>query len=168
MRFEIDLIPHNKLDNNNLGKIVSLKMQHWDYKKEDQIKWINENLEDGDYHLLLKNEKDVLMAYLNIVPVRVSMCGSVALFSGIGNVCVNSKHGGKGYGLLIMNIAGFFIKEFKRPGILMCKEQLISFYKKAGWHKYNGKAVLNKQLFSGKIFFSEKVLSSVIEVEKNF
>jgi len=168
MRIEINLIPHNELDDINLDKIVSLKMQHWNYKKEDQIKWIIENLEENDFHLMLKNKNDELIAYLNIVAVRISIGGSVALFSGIGNVCVNSKQSGKGYGILLMNICNLFIKEMERPGVLLCKETLVSFYKKAGWYKYNGNVLLNNKIFSDSVFFTKRTLSPAIEIEKSF
>ncbi len=168
MRLVTELMPHNELDGTNLDKIVSLKSHYWKYSKAEHVRWINKNISDLDYHLLLKFNDDELLAYLNIIIVEIAINRLKETFCGIGNVCVNPKHSTKGFGLLIMNNANFFIRDLGKPGVLLCKNKLISFYKKAGWHLYNGKVFLNRNVFTETVFFTETISASVVEIEKNF
>ncbi len=75
----------------------------------------------------------VLLAYLSAVNVVVNINQSIHRMLGIGNVCVNLEYTHTGVGSILMACANAFIKKSNTPGILLCKEKLIPFYKASNW-----------------------------------
>jgi len=169
MNYNINLIPHKDIGSHNLKKIVGLKMQHWKYSFEEQIKWIENNLKENDYHLLLTdNDTSNLIAYMNLVSLVVNYNSSSHQYFGIGNVCVDKNVNIKGLGLLIMQISTFILKQHNIPGILLCKKELIPFYLKTGWMLYSGNCFINKEMFNYSVFTSIHLPVNEIYIEKSF
>lgn len=167
-QIKIEFTTNKDLDPISLDKIVSLKMQHWNYKKVDQKRWISENIADNDYHLMLNDNRGEIIAYLNIVNLNINIEKAIKFYLGVGNVCVNKEFGGNGYGMLIMNAANFFIKNLGLPGILLCKESLNNFYQKTGWVLYKGDAYLDNVAYYHSVFVTKSLISPSINIEKNF
>ena len=168
MKYIIETVRNKDLIPIRLNKIVSLKMQHWKYSHEEHINWIQNNISENDYHLLLFDNSDNLLAYLNLVNVTVN-CGSDSQeYLGIGNVCVDIELGAKGYGLLVMNLATFYLKQLAKPGILLCKKELNPFYQKAGWNIYTGNSFISDKLNPNSVFTTNKVVASELNINKNF
>lgn len=157
-----DLTPHK------LNQIVSLKMQHWKYSREKHINWIKNNISGNDYHLLLFNNSESLIAYLNLVNVTVNCDSDSKEYMGIGNVCVDKLYGDKGYGLLMMNLATFMVKQLNQPGILLCKEDLNPFYQKAGWHLFSGNSFISNKSNLNSVFTTNEITMGEIFINKNF
>lgn len=159
---------HKYLTDEELDKIISLKMQHWEYSKESQIKWIKENIDQNDIHLMVMVNKDNLIAYLNMVRVSISANGNEKPFFGIGNVCVDKQYLRLGYGGLIMNISRFVLQQSKLPGILLCKKYLIEFYSKGNWFLFNGGVFIQGKGFDGALLSTERIPSEKIDLPKIF
>jgi hypothetical protein len=128
MRFEY--IKNSEIKEEQLLKVIKIKNIHWNYSLEEHINWINRNLNSGDFHILMF-EGNILVAYLNLVEVKIVVDGEKHVFFGIGNVCSSEK--GKGYGGLLLKEIGRFILKNNKIGILLCKDSLIDFYLKNNW-----------------------------------
>lgn len=132
MKFEF--IDHYQLSANVLDDIISLKASVWDYSSNAHREWIKNNLEDQDIHLVLYDDADKLVGYLNIVELLVNHEESF----GIGNVCISPSLQGQKLGLLLMSLAKYYIRVKNKKGYLLCKDRVSAFYKKCGWRRYTG------------------------------
>lgn len=117
-----------------MKEIIKIKQQAWDYADDRQLKWIKENLKENDEHVLLFAD-DVLCAYMNLVNVRIIVDGKEYDAIGVGNVCVAKNKRGMNYGALLLHSVNTVIKERDSVGILLCKDALTGFYRKAGWNE---------------------------------
>ena len=128
--FQYKLIQHSDLSQNELEEIIQVKSVVWPYQFEKQIEWINLNLKDSDYHLLLFDEARAV-AYLNLIDIELMIDNFTHKALGVGNVCSIEKW--KGYGSKLMTQVNSQIINYNLPGLLFCKQRLVSFYEKSEW-----------------------------------
>jgi len=165
---KIRLIRHKEITPEDVDKIIKLKSQHWNYSYESQYKWLYDNIIENDFHLMIENSLHELLAYLNIVYLDIECDDKIKSHLGIGNVCVEKKLKGQGYGIFLMHISNIILKQLKRPGVLICKNNLADFYSKANWFRYNGIIYINGNKFNDLCFFNYKSESKKINIPKNF
>ena len=125
-----DFIHHVDISSETLDNIVTLKSKIWNYSREQHFDWISKNIHPYDIHLILKDD-NILIGYLNIVDIRFNDINSL----GVGNVCITPTLRSKNLGLLMMNLASYFIQSNHKPGILLCKDHVLGFYEKCNWQK---------------------------------
>lgn len=163
------LSTHKETPIDTLIKIVKLKTKHWKYTEQQHFDWFEKNIQNNDYHLRIENDKDEIIAYLNLVEIVVSTDNSeLQQYLGIGNVCVDDKMEGKGLGLYLMQTTNFLLKQLNRKGSLICKTQLHNFYTKSNWIQYDGFWTINNNSINANIYFLEKINSNKINIDKNF
>lgn len=132
--FEIKLVKHQDVTDKDIKEVVDLKSKQWNFDLDKQIQWINSNIKDSDFHvLLLLDKKNV--AYLNLIDIDLFMEGKVVKGLGVGNVCAIEK--GQGYGFKLMEAANKIIIELNKVGLLFCKEPLLKYYSSLGWVELN-------------------------------
>lgn len=166
--FTVRCVLHKDLQTDELEKIISLKMQHWKYCRDSQNKWIINNINPNDIHLMILIEGDNLIAYLNIVDIVTFSNDEEISYFGVGNVCVDQKFVRLGYGFLLMQVSRFILKQFGMPGILICKKYLIEFYLKGGWLLYNGLVTIQGKDFDGALLSTENIATDKIVLPRNF
>lgn len=127
----IKYVCHQELNNSDLERIIHVKSIAWPYSRENQLKWIENNIKNDDIHVLLFDENKTIIAYLNLILVDFVINGENYSGYGIGNVCAARKGNGDG-GMLMSEIKKYFITH-KMIGLLFCKEETVDFYKKYGW-----------------------------------
>jgi predicted GNAT family N-acyltransferase len=135
----INFTPHQDVASQTLAQIARLKQLHWDYPMEDQLRWIENNIQPQDIHLLVYSERR-LLAYLNLVHRAVLDSAAKKPVLGVGNVCVDSAAQHTGLGALLMWSANCYLNTHHTAGILLCKASLRRFYEKTGWKAFEGKA----------------------------
>lgn len=113
-------------------EIIELKQNYWKYSFDSQIKWMRENLSDNDKHILSYKD-DCLVAYLDLVDIKLRCDNNTFEALGMGNVCVHPNVSHKGYGVDIVKYANSIILENSKVGVLLCHDELVEFYKKCGW-----------------------------------
>lgn len=164
------IIKHSDTDLELLIKIASIKDQHWTYGIDSQIEWINKNIRYNDYHLLGYVDKKPV-AYMSIVHVSVSIDEKLLDSLGIGNVCVDVEFGKKRLGSRLVCEANRFILDSGFTGILLCKSELIPFYKKNGWNVLEYKEAIVAGILYDKIVMlleNESPKCGKIVIDKNF
>lgn len=127
---EIEIFKHSEIDIASLKQIINVKSIAWPYTLAEQLRWIAKNLNNDDLHVLLKSD-DNAIAYLNLIEIEVYVDGSSRKAYGLGNVCAKEK--GKSYGTELMKKVNDFLIEKNHIGILLCKSNLVEFYRKNGW-----------------------------------
>lgn len=152
---EFEFIEHNTCSESLLVEICMLKQQFWNYSIEEQLLWIKNNIKKTDIHLVLKNNNR-LIGYLTLTDEQILYNGKeeVKRFLGVGSVCVCEKHRGKKLGILLIKLVNYFLLLKKIPGILLCKKELLEFYKKCGWSVYKGEVYHKEEKFNDLLFFS--------------
>lgn len=141
MELTLKIVEHKKIEGKDIDLIIDLKRQHWNYSYEDNIKWINQNIREYDKHLMVYKD-EVLIGYTNIV-YREVILDSARRVAGVGNVCVNKIYKGHGIGRIVMEYVNKEITRKNLTGVLLCKDELIAFYQKLGWHLVKGKKYIN-------------------------
>lgn len=127
---EIKFVPHGKISQVLLDKIIELKMVSWPNEYNSQIKWIKNNLSNNDIHVMLYDGKN-LIAYLNLITIEIVIDDIKFDGFGIGNVCAVER--GKGLGKELMMNVNDYLNQNNFFGLLFCKDELVNFYMKNGW-----------------------------------
>ncbi len=165
------LVNHSNISAEQIKKIIDLKKQHWNYSEDEHLKWISQNINNNDYHLMVYNNvNNEILAYLNLVEVFITFDESSPIsYLGIGNVCVNKFLNRNGLGLLLMQITNFLLKQLNKEGCLICKPHLHNFYSKSNWIKFESDLYLNGlKVSNAGIYFSKKISSKTLTLSKNF
>lgn len=138
--FDFRTVKNSDMTKELLDKIIRIKSVAWfHYGYEQQLMWIEHNINSNDIHVILL-EDDIPVAYLNLISIEFSINGNKSQGYGIGNVC--ALRTGLGYGKELMNITNQYLISGKKTGVLLCKENLVDFYKKTNWVLLDRKIVL--------------------------
>jgi predicted N-acetyltransferase YhbS len=130
MKFTTSLIKHSDISEEELSEICILKAVRWIYTLEQHKKWMTENIQPNDFHILVKEDKKPI-AYANLVVVKVLINNEELYFRGIGNVCTSET--GRGFGNILMEEINVVLEQNQWKGILLCKDHLIPYYEKFNW-----------------------------------
>lgn len=125
------LISHKNLIEEQLDQILRIKSVSWPYTYEQQLEWMKHNIKDSDIHVLLYNDKDILIAYLNLIDIKLYIDNQKVQALGIGNVCALER--GKSWGKDLILRTNEILKSKKMMGILFCKDELLKFYLENDW-----------------------------------
>jgi predicted GNAT family N-acyltransferase len=164
---KFDYIRNDFISKETLIKICFLKIQHWNYDIEQQMLWINQNLNVDDIHLVLW-EDDNLIGYLNIINLELIISNRKDNALGIGNVCIDRNQQKKYYGFLLMKLAEYYLKVNDKIGLLLCKKELVPFYRKIGWTEYVGEAYIENAIFNQYVFISEEIKWDCVYINRFF
>lgn len=129
--FELTTTPHSEITSEKLDQIIQIKSVAWPYSYEKQVDWINKNLKNADIHVLLIDDQNRHIAYLNLISIEIKLDGKPVSVFGIGNVCVLEK--GKGWGKKLILKTNELLKKQQMIGLLFCKEALVKFYTENNW-----------------------------------
>lgn len=162
--WHFDFISHKDLDNKTLGDIIEIKNKVWHYPYLSHYQWIDKNLCIDDFHLLLWEESE-LIGYLNLVHLN----GTIEAW-GIGNVVVNPYKQGRNIGYLLMSICDSFLVRTKKPGMLICKDSVLGFYKKNGWNEFMGQVICQSAHITHHFFTRhlDNTHYNIIEIDRLF
>lgn len=156
-----------------LTSIATIKDQHWTHGITSQIKWIEENVDDEDIHLLgINSGNNEVVAYMALMHLDVIINNLPFHFLGLSNVCVDKCYAGEGIGSQLVDQANKYIVENKKNGILLCKDSLIGFYQKNKWSllKYK-EAFIKDNLYDRNVMLFNTPLipdDCSIKISKNF
>lgn len=134
MQINYQVLPHKEINKKTLLEICLLKDQHWKHGIENQLKWINFNINEEDIHLIMYCNKN-LLGYINLVNRKISLDNDTKGLKvfGIGNVCISKQNQGCGLGTKLIKTVGKLLLDNERIGVLLCRDSMIEFYKKNGW-----------------------------------
>ena len=88
-----------------------------------------------EYHPLLSMLPNGIPVHGETRNIKIILDGKEYDAIGVGNVCVAKNKRGMNYGALLLHSVNTVIKERDSVGILLCKDALTGFYRKAGWNE---------------------------------
>lgn len=130
--YKLLLIPHSEISEKYLSEIIRIKQISWPYSYSDQVKWMNDNLQDRDIHVLLSLD-DGFIGYLNLVQISTIINDKQVNGLGVGNVCTTIR--GNGWGKELMLLTNNYFRKNKITGLLFCRDRLVNFYCMCSWKK---------------------------------
>lgn len=136
--FKITTFKHSEITKELFDDIIGIKSVAWPYSYEQQMQWIKHHLKPNDIHVILSYDSKHV-AYLNLVDIEFTINGIQSQGYGIGNVC--SIRSGLGYGRELMLKTNEFLHSVNKQGLLLCRVNLVPFYKKVDWHLLNKNAI---------------------------
>ena len=125
-----------KLESNLRSKIFQLKKTHYKFSFSSQKIWFNNHIQAQDKHLVLFNKKDVIgynvlkFRKINFQYLGKKIPGKAYIFD---TLVINNKFRNLGFSKLIMNKSNNIIKKKKYISFLVCKRNMIKFYKYYNW-----------------------------------
>ena len=148
--------PTSKLKKKEIIDIVKLKNSHWNFGISSQLKWFNnkKNVFKDDFHFFLKKEKKII-GYVQIGKRKYILDTKEKNYYLFRTLIILKKERSERLADKIMMEVSEFVKKRKRPSFLICKKNLIKFYKKYGWVSLNKKKFKiadHKNLMSGMIY----------------
>ncbi len=152
MQFKKSEIKSKNLKKKEILKICNLKNEHWKYGIKSQKNWFFQNCKKNDIHYLVFF-KNNLIGYLHLAVKNLLIKSKKKKYVLFRNLIVDKKFRSKGVAEKIMFFANNYIKKQKKIGFLVCKFQLIKFYKKYGWQKYSKKQINLSDHRHNKMFF---------------
>jgi predicted N-acetyltransferase YhbS len=127
------LVPHHELTIALRESIAAFKMAFWNYDLQAQLRWLENETEPDDRHLILLTGRDVV-GYLRLTRRSVSESRYGPSIVGVSTVAVASKLQGRGLGRQLMHSANqAILSESKAVGTLCCASDKVLFYQKCGW-----------------------------------
>lgn len=164
-----------KINKKFLDQIIYLKKQEWDYNYRSQRDWIKNNLLQDDIHVTLEYKKkligytmlrDKLMLNSNKSLKKIYFFDTHIIEKKLRGKLINNIRPSK----ILMDNISKFLKKKKRSAFLLCKKNLIKYYKSSKWEMINKNKIkikngkkLNLMSF-GKI---NKNIYLTIDIKKN-
>ena len=130
---EVKVFKQPGLTDSVIQQIIRLKMQSWKYPCDSQLRWLRTETEASDLHLALFASSQMI-AYLRLALRTLTTGRNRRDILGVGTVCVDEMHRGRGVGCELMEAANHIIvEEAVDAGLLNCQAPVIGFYEKCGW-----------------------------------
>ena len=166
-QYNLKSIASDKLTNKEIKDICLLKDTQWKFGIKSQINWFNNNIKKNDLHnLFYINSKLVGYTLLRKRTFEIKALNKKAKYLLFDTLVIDKKYRDIQLSKLIMNFNNMIIKRSTLFSFLICKDKLVSFYKKNNWKKLNKKTfnivdypfssngmIFNKLNFNKKCFF---------------
>ena len=161
-----------KLKKKEILDIAKLKNSHWNFGISSQLSWFNnnKNVFKNDFHIFLK-KKQKIIGYVQLGKRKYILNSKEKKYYLFRTLIISKKERNGKLAKKIMNEVSNFLKKRKIPSFLICKKNLIKFYKKYGWVKLNKKKYKiedHKNLLIGMTFnFKKKDRAKIIKFYYN-
>ncbi len=138
MNYTLSSIPTNKLSKKHIIQICKLKDQHWKFGKELQIKWFNNNIKKDDIHnLFFKESKLIGYTLLRKRTYKINNQIKKHKYLLFDTLIIDKNFKKKKLSELLMIFNNTIINQTGLFSFLVCKKNMINFYKKHHWIKLN-------------------------------
>jgi hypothetical protein len=124
------------LTKKQIKEICKLKKQQWKYKIQSHIDHFIKNVKRDDIHnLFYINSKLIGYTLLRKRTFKVNKKSKNSKYLLFDTLIIDKQYRRRKLASLIMNFNNTTIKQKKYFSFLMCKKELINFYKKFNWVK---------------------------------
>ena len=141
MNYSLVSLKTSKLNKNKIIQISNLKDSQWRYGINSQIEWFKKNIKKNDIHNLLYL-KSKLIGYTLLR--RRSFNNNNKLkkrYLLFDTLVIHKDYRNKKLSNLLMIFNNTIIRETRLFSFLICKNELVDFYKKYSWIKLNKKNI---------------------------
>lgn len=150
-KFSLKSIVSDKLTNKEIKEICLLKDKKWKFGIKSQIKWFKSNIKKYDMHnLLFIKSKLIGYTLLRKRTCEIKNLNKKFQYALLDTLIINKKYRNIGLSNLLMTFNNMVIKQSNYLSFLICKKDLVNFYKKNRWTIINNMNItINKYPFSG-------------------
>ena len=141
MNYSLVSLKTSKLNKNKIIQISNLKDSQWRFGINSQIEWFKKNIKKNDIHNLLYL-KSKLIGYTLLR--RRSFNNNNKLkkrYLLFDTLVIHKDYRNKKLSNLLMIFNNTIIRETRLFSFLICKNELVDFYKKYSWIKLNKKNI---------------------------
>ena len=141
MNYSLVSLKTSKLNKNKIIQISNLKDSQWRFGINSQIEWFKKNIKKNDIHNLLYF-KSKLIGYTLLR--RRSFNNNNKLkkrYLLFDTLVIHKDYRNKKLSNLLMIFNNIIIRETRLFSFLICKNDLVDFYKKYDWIKLNKKKI---------------------------
>ena len=141
MNYSLVSLKTSKLNKNKIIQISNLKDSQWRFGINSQIEWFKKNIKKNDIHNLLYL-KSKLIGYTLLR--RRSFNNNNKLkkrYLFFDTLVIHKDYRNKKLSNLLMIFNNTIIRETRLFSFLICKNELVDFYKKYSWIKLNKKNI---------------------------
>ena len=129
-----------KLTNNEIRQICLLKDKQWKFGLRSQLKWYKNNIKKFDLHnLFYIKSKLVGYTLLGKRTCQIKNLKKNIYYLLFDTMVIDTKYRGMKFSDLLMTFNNSIIKQSGFFSFLICKNELVNFYKKNNWIKLNKK-----------------------------
>tara|TARA_B100001057_G_scaffold501098_1_gene620515 strand:+ start:16843 stop:17361 length:519 start_codon:yes stop_codon:yes gene_type:complete len=159
MDYNLFSIVSSKLKNNKIKSICLLKDKQWKFGIKSQMKWFRKNIKKNDIHnLFYIKSKLVGYTLLRKRTCEISSLNKRINYLFFDTLVIDKKYRGKNLSNLLMSFNNTIIKQSGYFSFLICKKELVNFYKKHEWVKFNKKNIdiLDHSFSTNGMIFNRK------------
>ena len=131
------------LTKNNINEIISLKRSFWKYSVKSTKRHFEINYKKNDSHNLVYLGKE-LIGY-SAFRKNLSIFDCKKNYMILDNVIIKNKYQNFNLSDILMSFNNNFILNKKKETYLICKKELVNFYKKYYWKSVNNKYIKLRQ-----------------------
>jgi hypothetical protein len=131
------------LTKNNINEIISLKRSFWKYSIKSTKRHFEINYKKNDSHNLVYLGKE-LIGY-SAFRKNLSIFDCKKTYMILDNVIIKNKYQNFNLSDILMSFNNNFILNKKKETYLICKKELVNFYKKYYWKSVNNKYIKLRQ-----------------------
>jgi hypothetical protein len=137
-------------------QIIKLKKIFWKFNLNSQLAFFKKDYCKFDIHNLLYLKKK-LMGY-NVLKKRSFFVKKKNKYYYLDTLIIAKSQRKKNYGSILMKLNNNLIKNNNLHGMLLCRNNMVSFYKKFGWKIINSQNTVleDKNTLLVKLFFNNK------------
>ena len=169
MNYSLVSLKTSKLNKNKIIQISNLKDSLWSFGINSQLEWFKNNIKKNDIHNLLYF-KSKLIGYTLLR--RRSFNNNNKLkkrYLLFDTLVIHKDYRNKKLSNLLMIFNNTIIRETRLFSFLICKNNLVSFYKKYDWikiNKKNIKVVDHPFSTNGMVFNTNKIKKYNFYIQK--
>jgi len=121
-------------------KIVKAPLEEWGHLPMI----VNTEWSTPNFSIIATSDDNDLICFLNLVERTAKFDGVDTEVVGINNLITARKYRGKGFGRTVMDKAQGFIFDKNKIGLLLCGDDVSTFYESLGWVKFSGSLFYNQ------------------------
>lgn len=157
--FLLKSITTSKLSNNEIKQICSLKDSQWKFGINSQFKWFKNNVKKFDLHnLFYIKSKLVGYTLLRKRTCKIKNLKNNNYYLLFDTLVIDKKFRDMKLSDLLMSFNNTIIKLSGFSSFLICRNELVGFYKKNNWTKLNNKdfSLMDHSFSSNGMVFNKK------------
>ena len=157
--FCLKSIVSSKLSNIQIKQICLLKDKNWKFSIKSQLTWFKNNIKKFDLHNLFYI-KSKLAGYtlLRKRTCKIQNLKKNTHYLLFDTLIIDKKYRGMKFSNLLMSFNNTIIKQSGFSSFLICKTEMVGFFKKNNWTKLSNKdfSVIDHRFSSNGMIFNEK------------
>ena len=153
MNYYLSSSKSSDLSNVQIKLICKLKDQEWKFGIKSQINWFKKNIKKDDIHNLFYIQSKLIgYTLLRVRTCKINQIRNIKKYLLFDTLILEKKFRKKKNSYLMMNFNNTIIEQKKYFSFLICKNELLNFYKKFGWKKIKNKNVIIENYSSSDNF----------------